>query len=632
MKEIGVLVFLFGFLLGFQSLAQEKALTLPSISISAPAKFIEETEKSELLDSSQFAEGQNSLVSLLANKSSVYVKNYGPGNLASIALRGTAAAHTAIVWKGIAINNSMLGMSDLSQINGSVLSGARIQEGGKTQMAVTENFGGILILGEGSKNKIFQEKVIVSTSIGSFSAFQQQVTVQKNVGKANLKLNIWNISAINDFKYEVDGISKWQTHSRRINRGLEAEIVIPIGKNLELESAVWAQKNESEIPPSMYQVTSHAKQKDENIRISNRLNWDFKKVQIQVGQGITSDFLHYQDPVSEIDSKSKVFNHVAWLDVKTEHKSWFFSGNIWSSMAKAETRNYSLNPTSNRLAFTGNVGYQLPEIPVKINGQVRAEHFGYSDIETNGYGLLPSLSVDWDLKKSGSIRAGLHKKMRLPTLNDLFWHPGGNPDLVPETGWTSDLSWKNANKLYTSFLLETNFQVFSSRIRNYIQWLPDGNIWKPSNIAEIQILGAGFSEKLSWTKGDYQLYTSCNFQITRSVQTKTRFQGDESRGKQLIYIPLWQNQIAIGFKKRNLEGQMSYQFTDRRFLDPTNTLWLNGFGVVNARLSYKVALRKHFTFSMYAEGLNLSKTAYQTVAGFAMPLRQYSLGIQVQFL
>jgi iron complex outermembrane receptor protein len=632
MKRNWFSIVFFGLMPGFISLAQEKAFDLPSVSISAPSKKVyQEYSEANLLDSSHFADGQNSLTALLSNRSSVYIKNYGPGNIASIALRGTAAAHTAIVWKGIPINNSMLGMSDLSQINGPVLSNAKLQEGGKSQMAVTENFGGILILGEELNEKSRSQKANLGFSVGSFSTFQHHASIQTNIQKANLKLSFWNISAANNFKYELEGIEKRQTNAFRLNRGLETSLVLPIRQNVELETAVWAQENESEIPASMHQSKSEAKQKDENIRISNRLNWVTENVQIQVGQGFTNDVLKYVDPVSSINSKSKVFNHLAWLETKKELRNWDFSGNVWSSVSKAETNNYKEISEANRLAFTGSASHHLDVIPLNFSGQMRAEHYNYYNSKINGLAFLPSFSVDLNLRKSGLFQIGIHRKMRLPTLNDLYWHPGGNPNLAPEIGWTSDLSWKIGKRLTGTVLLESDVQAFGSQIQNYIQWLPEGNIWKPSNIAEIHILGSGVSEKISWRKGDFQIYTCLNLQFTRSIQAKKRFEGDESKGKQLIYIPLWQSQINLGFKKRNLEGQFRYQFTDRRFVDPTNSLWLYGFGIINARLSQKLSFEKNFTFSVFAEGLNLSKTNYQMVAGFAMPFRQFSVGIQLQF-
>ena len=46
--------------------------------------------------------------------SSVYVKSYGSGGLASLAIQGTSAEQTAIEWNGVKINAPSLGQVDLS--------------------------------------------------------------------------------------------------------------------------------------------------------------------------------------------------------------------------------------------------------------------------------------------------------------------------------------------------------------------------------------------------------------------------------------------------------------------------------------------------------------------------------------
>ena len=632
MKIRFVFLFLLCFLKGFCCVAQEKTIHLPTISVSAPYQLSCKSDNAELLDSGQFSNGIQNLGGLLAHRSSAYVKNYGPGNISTIALRGTAAAHTAIIWKGVPVNNSMLGSTDLSQINGAILNHAKIQEGGCGQMAVTENFGGILVLGENQKLSKEEDFFALNFGLGSFQTIQNQFSSRFRLFNATLGLKVWNLFSANDFKYKIEGLEKRQKHASRQNRGVEADFELPISKNLNLESAIWIQRNESEIPPSLYQEMSAARQNDENLRISNRLKWNYGKVQITAGQGFTNDVLNYYDPLSFIDSKSEVQNHLAWLEGKRENKNWSISGNFWTSLSTARTNNYSGEAVSNRMAFTGIVAYQFPKIPLRLNGQIRAEQYRFSQISRDQNAFLPSFSLDWTAGNYGVLRAGIHKKMRLPTLNDLYWSPGGNPDLVPETGWTSDFLFLKNVKVSKQIFLESEAQAYHSQINHYIQWLPNGYIWKPENVAQVQILGFGLSEKLSFRRERQEFYLFVNFHLTRSVNSEKRFEGDESKGKQLIYIPLWQNLVKVGWIHRNIDFQVWYQQTEKRFIDPSNSGFLNGFNTLNARFSLRVKSKQDFEFNFFGEGLNLSETQYQMVAGFPMPLRQFSGGVQIKFL
>ena len=610
---------------------QAKALILPSISISAPYKLKESTFVNQILDSSQFASAQQGLIGMLAFKPSVYIKNYGPGSISSIAMRGTAAAHTAIIWKGIPINNAMLGICDLSQLSGMVLQNARIQEGGCGQMAVTENFGGILILGDNNLTSNVKDHFTLNFRIGSFHTNQNQFYSQFKFKKARIGLKFWNLTATNDFSFELEGLRQRQKHANRSNRGVEAEVSVPFSENIQFETALWVQENESEIPAAMFQSHSKARQRDQNFRLSSKLNWLLGKTQLQAGQGFTRDVINYVDPSSRIDSRNKVNNHFVWVDAKQTKDNWSFSGNIWASNANVETNNYSFTPVARRLAFTGNSSYQFPRQPFQINFQLRVENFRFSNIEKSGAVALPSFSMDWDLKSLGKLKAGLHRKMRLPTLNDLYWNPGGNSNLKPETGWTSDVCWNLNAKISKDFSLESDWQVYHSQINNYIQWLPRGYLWQPENVAQVKILGAGLSEKLTFSNGGNLVFVSVNFHLSHSVNTKKRFEGDESINKQLIYIPLWQNQLVLGWRNGKVEAQIWCQQTDKRYIDPSNSLYLNAFHTMNARLSYKFILEKNCSINLFGEGLNLTSVKYQSVAGFTMPLQQFSTGIQIQF-
>lgn len=75
----------------------------------------------------------------------------------------------------------------------------------------------------------------------------------------------------------------------------------------------------------------------------------------------------------------------------------------------------------------------VPRLGVALN--LREELYG--DRTTP---LIPALFVDWLASKRGNVvlKASAARNYRYPTLNDLYFQPGGNPDLRPEQGWTFD--------------------------------------------------------------------------------------------------------------------------------------------------------------------------------------------------
>ncbi|HRN93339.1 MAG TPA: TonB-dependent receptor plug domain-containing protein, partial [Chitinophagales bacterium] len=57
------------------------------------------------------------LPDLLNEISSIYLKNYGNGQLTTVAVRGTTTSQTEVLWNGIKINSPMLGQSDFALLN-----------------------------------------------------------------------------------------------------------------------------------------------------------------------------------------------------------------------------------------------------------------------------------------------------------------------------------------------------------------------------------------------------------------------------------------------------------------------------------------------------------------------------------
>lgn len=69
--------------------------------------------------------------------------------------------------------------------------------------------------------------------------------------------------------------------------------------------------------------------------------------------------------------------------------------------------------------------------------------------------LLPQASLLYRLAPGQSLYLNAGRTFRLPTFNQLYSSSdmfGGNPELAPEYGWTYELGWKTAGKVYTAHL------------------------------------------------------------------------------------------------------------------------------------------------------------------------------------
>ena len=92
---------------------------------------------------------------------------------------------------------------------------------------------------------------------------------------------------------------------------------------------------------------------------------------------------------------------------------------------------------------------------------------------------------------------------RTPTLNDLYWNPGGNPDLKDETGFSYDVSL-SSNSAIGLFKFDSEITYYRMDVKNWIMWVPKGNgyIWEPVNFSDVVSQGIEFDLKVELPTGN----------------------------------------------------------------------------------------------------------------------------------
>ena len=117
-KNFLIVLFFFSMISESQCQIIDTAFYLQSVTIQATKAEVQQTtNRVELLDTSAYARLTSSSISDLLNRESgLFIKSYGAGALATVSLRGSAAAHTAVYWNGFNLQSPMHGVTDLSLI------------------------------------------------------------------------------------------------------------------------------------------------------------------------------------------------------------------------------------------------------------------------------------------------------------------------------------------------------------------------------------------------------------------------------------------------------------------------------------------------------------------------------------
>lgn len=119
--------------------------------------------------------------------------------------------------------------------------------------------------------------------------------------------------------------------------------------------------------------------------------------------------------------------------------------------------------------------------------------------------IIPAFFTDYLISKRGNLvaKASISRNYRFPSLNDLYFLPGGNPDLKKEHGFTYDAGLSFATGRDGVYTLRGEATWFDSYIDNWIVWLPTAKgFWTPKNVKEVHAYGVEVKAGLtySWPK------------------------------------------------------------------------------------------------------------------------------------
>lgn len=567
----------------------------------------------------------NSLADLLSRNSSVFVKQYSPGMLASASFRGTGAAHTALIWNGINLQSSMNGQTDLSLVPAMLFGSFTLQQGASPAAWGSGAIGGTLYLNQSTENGIsfLQEN-------GSFS--QRTTALRARFGNEKLVLSIGGFRnrAENDFEYRNHAQANHpimkQTNSALASEGLLMDASLKTGRKHWLKLAAWLQKTDREIPPIMSIPNASAKQKDATARLAATWKLNIKKSQFILRSAFLSEQIHYVDSMFQIDSDNRSESFVQeaeWL--YRPFKNTFIQVGVNNTYCRADSPGFN-NETkemSRQSVFAiWQTGFWKDRLIVRP--AVRKE-WSYS----KNAPLAPSLSTRLKLLKWLNLSAQIAKTYRIPTLNDLYWVPGGNPELQPEQGTAAEAGI-SAEKENKKWHLEFRLDAFRNYINNWILWVPGNSYWTPHNIQSVDSKGLSWNSEVRFKTKNIKLQAFSTAQMVYSAPMKATANSPFVEGRQLMYIPRYtvNQSLSATFKGFTVILQASY--TGERYTSTDNHSKLPGFFLLNLIAEKQFAVQEMST-TAYIRFNNITQTEYQVIAWRAMPLQSFQIGFSMHF-
>ena len=639
--------------LNINLLAQNDTIMLDYVEISASHinNKVQEKAMERKIDTAIMQRLQTaSLSQLLIQHSPVFIKTYGPGGTASASFRGTTASHTLVLWNGLQLNSPSLGEVDFSMIPVFFTDEVSLQWGSKTS-ANSGGLGGVVNIANKQK---FNEGLIldVKQTYGSFNTWGSYLTAGYSAKNMIARVKAYRNSSDNDFTYTniatIPHQEMKQKNADFVDYGVMPELQIRF-KNSLLTLVSWNQFSHRNYPPIMPNAFNNTKEYADNDfsrnLISYKYYWNSGRIEVKSAyfherqdyflESYTSNGL----PVTQINTlnKSDVFRQI--VDLQQDlFRSWKLYAKVqydYESVISSDYDNDIDNDNDNDAdAYIPHKNRDILSFYVALDGKIYRDldlrmTLRNDIVDDKSAGFFPTATLTYRIPfvKGLSFNAGYSHNYRNPTLNDLYWYPGGNENLKAENGKTFDF---DINYLYenVNFNLDFRSGLYYSKVNDWIQWVPTNyRYWMPKNVSEVMARGFETHLKMNYSFALWTFSVSGNYVYSHTTDESEYAQQYDANGKQLIYIPKHHANAFAEVRWKSWNMNYTFEFTGER------TTSMNDDEFFAYQLPYYILHHISFgkqlnRFRLEFKINNLLNESYQTVLWRAMPGRSYEIYLE----
>jgi vitamin B12 transporter len=563
---------------------------------------------------------------LLQNLTPLSIKAYGIG-LSTATSRGTGSRHTALIWNGLNIQNSLIGLSDLSALEVGSVEKMSVKFGGSSALFGSGAIGGAIFLDNSIENtKGFSGQI--GTNVGNFGLFGQELKLKIGNENTAAQIRVSHQKALNNFEFrDVSSFGKPLKNAENAafdKLNLTNSLFFNLGKNRFIKINNWFTNINRQIPPTMTSRVDSARQLEQTFRT-------------------VAEFSGLLPPKSPIGGLFKA--RIAYFDEKLNYKSDIVKNsenNIRTLIAETESVfnftekeslrlgiNFTKNKTfgsnlgdisheRNRFAVFASQIFELKK--TKFSTNVRQEV-----VDNQLVPFVFSIGFEKALSRkpqATSLRGSFSRNYNLPALNDLYWRNLGNPNLLAERGFSGELgidfikknTYSNTKLGFTLFALQTN---------NWIQWSPQsGNSWTPTNLKKVLSRGVEltFKNQLKLSN-NIVLKTHFNYQLSRATEV-----GD-SLNLQLLYTPIHAGSAGISLIYKDFYVNYYQNASSQRRMVGDFT---HPFTLANTTIGHAFLIKK-YRLNTALQITNIWNADYEVIRFYAQPRRSFEAQLNLIF-
>ena len=569
-----------------------------------------------------------------------YINTTGSsGASSSLFLRGTNSYQATVSWNGFTLNSLTLGTMDLSLIPAAAVQHISVVHGASGSLAGSGNFGGSVLL-DNRADWNSRLRIGVNSELGTFA--NRYNSLSSSIGNHTLQyqLHLFSHQAANNFSftdiYKQDEPEEEIVNNALSNLGIMQNLYIRLPGSQKIEAGIWYQVKDKEIPAIMGSyLPSNATQSDSSLRVYARWSKLWKSSSLTFKSAFFDEHMRYRDKITPADSHFSVDSEIKstrWLN-DINYRIYLpeilsVDGGLVFSALSADAASYGKKTDEYQLAAITAAKLTLPGFV--LNASLRKEFHSHTRIP-----LLFSVGARKDLPFRGmALKASYSDQFRVPSFNDKYWQPGGNPDLLPESGHTAEIGVVQNILADRLMKLVIEIGAYHSSVNNLIQWVPsETNVWWiPENRKEVAIRGLETSFSANGRTGRSHFTLGGCYNFASSLISRTYNENDPAEGKRLVYVPAHSGSAYLNTWHKNLFFGITGRFNGSRYTTADNNplYKMPYFMIFNSYAGYNIRTGE-LQGRLQLRIMNLFNAQYQVTRSYPMPGRTFHLGFSVEF-
>ena len=543
-----------------------------------------------------------SIDAVLSDEAGLFVRDIGgPGGVKTASIRGSAANQTVVLFNGIRLNSMQNGLADLGLLPVELFNSVEVVRGGQSALYGPDAISGAILLSTGLRRGTGGR---FSLRVGSFK--ERGISGMWNVDRGDLtfafRAGVDAVEGAFPFRWaSPDGMTTYKRHGASLQRYFSSvTAAIQPNSSFHIEgSFVGVLADRGSPGPVTPGGWTHARLRDGLFLGSLRFfHLDASPSSWEGGISGTYQNEEYRVEDNASIPVDRYLNRATtgwWHWRRSMSPSLSAGWGLEMFHASLSGSAFSAGTRRSGGGLMIHLDWIEPSSGLRFLPTVRWDMF--SDIAPQA---SPRLALELPLREDGALRlrASVGGGFRMPSFNELYWKPGGNPALRHERSFSSDAGAEIRAAAWGDHRIVGG--VFAAETRDRITG------WPPLNIT--RSFTHGFEWSWSWSFEGHRLWWSGTWS-----SVELREPGLE--GHQLPFMPrqVFTGGMDLAVGSFTVSPVITYQ--SRRFTTVENSFALSI--APSARVS--VASRWEGALLGVPCGLQLSVENLFDVSDLALP-------------